>query len=635
MCLAACDQGQNPGATSDHTHSFGEWSVSKNATCAEDGIKVRYCNCGEKQSETVPALSHTEVIDEAIAPTCAVAGKTEGKHCSTCNQVIVAQSDISKLDHTYTGDLDATCEICGFTRNVDCSHTNVTILPAKAATCTETGLTEGKHCTSCDMVIVKQNVIPTIPHTYGEWITTKTANCGQDGELTRHCSCGAKQTEIIYGAGMHGEVIDPAVNPTCSTTGLTEGKHCPYCNTVFVKQEVVPTVEHVYNTTYSFDNSFHWYACSACGLAKDKAEHQVTDDGMCSVCDQPIGATEGIIYDKSGDGTYAIALAYNGTAKKIRIADTYQGLPVKAIYDNAFYNNDTITSVIIPDSVTTIGVAAFYDCGSLTSLVIGDSVTTIGNWAFSCCYSLTSLVIGNSVTTIGDYAFQECDITSLVIPDSVTTIGDWVFSYCDSLTSVVIGDSVTTIGNYAFQECYNLTSLAIPDSVTDIGLGAFSGCYELQFNEYENCKYLGSADNPYFALIEVTTKNLSSYTIHEDTKIIAGSAFQSCTRLTSVVIPDSVTTIGDWAFSYCDSLTSIVIPDSVTNIGAYAFYDCGSLTSIVIGDSVTTIGNSAFECCYSLTDVYYRDSEEEWNAISIGSNNYELTDATIHYNYVP
>ena len=97
-------------------------------------------------------------------------------------------------------------------------------------------------------------------------------------------------------------------------------------------------------------------------------------------------------------------------------------------------------------------------------------------------------------------------------------------------------------------------------------------------------------------------------------------------------IPDSVTSIGEWAFAYCDSLTSVAIPDSVTTIGDSAFRGCHSLTSVTIGNGVTRIGYAAFSSCDSLTDVYYRGSEAQWAAITIGSDNDPLTSATIHYN---
>jgi hypothetical protein len=85
-------------------------------------------------------------------------------------------------------------------------------------------------------------------------------------------------------------------------------------------------------------------------------------------------------------------------------------------------------------------------------------------------------------------------------------------------------------------------------------------------------------------------------------------------------------------FYGCSGLTSITIPDSVTSIGQYAFYKCVGLTSITIPDSVTSIGDYAFDGCIGLTDVYYTGTEEEWAAITIGEDNYHLTDSTIHYN---
>ena len=126
----------------------------------------------------------------------------------------------------------------------------------------------------------------------------------------------------------------------------------------------------------------------------------------------------------------------------------------------AFTMKNNLKTIIIPDSVTTIGRSAFASCTSLTNVTIPDSVTTIGASAFYCCHSLTSITIGDGVTTIGERAFWNCNsLTSVTIPDSVTTIGDKAFEECTSLTSVTIGDSVTTIGAYAFQNCINLTSV--------------------------------------------------------------------------------------------------------------------------------------------------------------------------------
>jgi hypothetical protein len=131
----------------------------------------------------------------------------------------------------------------------------------------------------------------------------------------------------------------------------------------------------------------------------------------------------------------------------------------------AFYNCDSLTSVTIPDSVTTIGDLAFYECYSLTSVTIGDSVTTIGDMAFYNCSSLTSVTIGDSVTTIGEWAFGDCSsLTSVTIGDSVTTIGEGAFYGCDSLTSVYCEATTPPSlgGSYVFDDNASDRTICVP-----------------------------------------------------------------------------------------------------------------------------------------------------------------------------
>ena len=281
---------------------------------------------------------------------------------------------------------------------------------------------------------------------------------------------------------------------------------------------------------------------------------------------------------------------------------------VTSIGSFAFYHCSSLTSVTIPDSVTSIGYGAFYHCSSLTSITIPESVTSIGDKAFSDCSSLTSITIPESVTSIVSYAFSDCSsLTSITIPESVTSIGSYAFSGCSSLTSITIPNSVTSIGDKAFSDCSSLTSVTIPDSVTSIGSFAFSGCYKLS-------QITLSPDNKVFrivngALIDIRRKELlflpkntsGAYIIPKGVTSIGYGAFYACSSLTSVTIPVSVTSIGNSAFSSCSSLTSVTIPNSVTSIGSFAFYHCSSLTSVTIPVSVTSIGDSAFSYCPDLT----------------------------------
>ena len=150
---------------------------------------------------------------------------------------------------------------------------------------------------------------------------------------------------------------------------------------------------------------------------------------------------------------------------------------VTSIGDSAFYGCNSLSEIVIPSSITSIGDSAFYGCNSLSGIVIPSSVTSIGDRAFSSCDSLSEIVIPSSVTSIGKSAFWGCNsLSEIVIPSSVTSICDWAFWNCRSLSEIVIPSSVTSIGKGAFYVCDSLSEIVIPSSVTSIGDSAFYGC---------------------------------------------------------------------------------------------------------------------------------------------------------------
>ena len=380
------------------------------------------------------------------------------------------------------------------------------------------------------------------------------------------------------------------------------------------------------------------------------------------VINAPNGTIEGDFVFGIIDGVNTLA-GYLGNDTEIVLPDNYS----KGNYaiGEAFRDNTSITSIEIPNSVTSIGDYAFSGCSglkkvelncatiddwfsgykSIEEVVIGNSVTSIGEEAFYNCTGLTSVVIPNSVTSIGDYAFSGCSglkkvelncatiddwfsgyksIEEVVIGNSVTSIGEEAFNFCTGLTSVEIGNSVTSIGEWAFYNCYGLTSIEIPNSVTSIGNYAFRDCSGLT----------------------------GELVIPNSVTSIGDNAFEGCSVLTSVTIGNSVTSIGSDAFEYCSGLTSIVvaegnakydsrencnaiieketntllvgckntiIPNSVTSIGDDAFYYCRGLTSVVIPNSVTSIGSQAFYNCSGLTSIEIPNS-----VTSIGSSAFYL-----------
>ncbi len=236
---------------------------------------------------------------------------------------------------------------------------------------------------------------------------------------------------------------------------------------------------------------------------------------------------------------------------------------------------------------------------TLSTYTIKDGTKWIGSDAFEGCTGLTSIDIPNSVTSIGYSAFAYCTgLTSVTIPNSVTSIGDCAFEFCRGLTSVTIPNSVTSIGACAFSGCTGLTSIDIPNSVTSIGYGAFS--------RVNNIVYTGSIGGYYPWNAKSVNGYVEGYLVYKDatkTKLLGCSSAVNG----EIVILNSVTSIGNNAFYYCSGLTSVTIPNSVTSIGKYAFYGCSGLTSVTIPNSVPNIGDCAFSGCTGLTSVV-------WNA---------------------
>ncbi len=349
-------------------------------------------------------------------------------------------------------------------------------------------------------------------------------------------------------------------------------------------------------------------------------------------------------YKVLDNGTVEIT-DYTGDAAKLSIPATLGGKKVTGIGEKAFSDCD-LTSVTVPNGVTSIGDGAFAYCTSLAAVNMPDSLKNIGSNAFEFCISLTSITIPDNVTSIGYSAFYQCQslssvklskslklidsavfsncrkLASITIPDSVKSIGNRAFVNCSKLASVSISKNVTSIEDEAFYCCESLKAITIPDSVKSIGKNAFCGCISLASvtvgSGISSVKYGAFLDTPFLKNQTADVKYLGKWVI-------------GCNNTATATIKSGTVGIANNAFENCSSLTSINIPNGVKKIGYEAFRNCSSLKSITLPDSVTSIDAGAFYRCSRLIDVYYTGSKAQWSKIDIVIGSEDLTGANIHY----
>ena len=462
----------------------------------------------------------------------------------------------------------------------------------------------------------------------------------------------------------HTEVVDAAVAPTCTETGLTEGSHCSVCGEVIKAQDVVPQTGHTYT-----DGVCH------CGAIDEDYKPNVT-------------YSEGLEFESNGDGTcYVVGM---GTCKDedVYIPRYHNEEKVTGIAEGAFEGNKKIKSIILSDTVITVGDLAFMDCENLESVEISESVTSIGD-CFVYCFNLenikvsgknstyksidgvlyskdgfilyrcpiakTEINIPNGVMKIGVAAFESCEnISDIKIPNSVVLISEMAFCECAGLTEIEIPYSVKVIDSSAFEGCTNLKTVKLPCDLDAIGDYAFAYCTNLKsivFGGTENTwtniskgedwdkktgfyiiTYEGISDGDDEIFEETFTPSGGlSYTLSNDgyyyivdgigtckdtilvipetynkkpvTEIGVG-AFKS-SKIERAIIPDSIVSIGNSAFAECSNLKSIEVPGSVVSIGNEAFYACIALENLKMDYGVETIGDSAFAECENLTTIKF------------------------------
>ena len=408
-------------------------------------------------------------------------------------------------------------------------------------------------------------------HVFGDWSIVTEATEDAAGEKKRVCSkCGFEDIETIPELGhTHDIEILPGVEATCTSMGKTEGSYCIKCDTVLVPQEII-----------LMDHKFV--------------------DGECKYCHVTGKPSVGLAMTQYDDG-YVVTGMGSCLDEKVIIPMTKNGMPVVAIDDAAFKNNDKITEIVIPASVEEIPNKAFEGCGKLKRVTINGTLYRIGEMAFWQCTSLEEVIINGSVEIVGGGAFYNCEsLTEINLPVGIKSIdGSVEYEY----------------DNYgAFEECTNLTKVTVGDESASvkfsIGDRAFYGCSALKEVTLGN----GLTDIRPFAFMYSGIKTI---TLGESLKTISGGAFYGCSELLEITIPKKVEAIydrdyistgystGDYygAFGKCESLEKVTFNSDYITIGTMAFWRCTSLEEVIFNGVVESIGGGAFYDCTSLAEL--------------------------------
>ena len=580
--------------------------------------------------------NHTVVEDPEVPATCTTAGLTAGKHCSVCNEILKAQTEIPALGH----DLE--------------THTG------KPATCTEKGWEAYDTCKRDGCTYTTYQEINALGHTGG------TATCTEQAVCER---CNEKYGNAL--GHKYGTLI-PQTNATCSATGIRSHYKCSSCNKLFADDEhkteitemdlIIPVDENAHDFgkwTRNDGAETHTRVCSF------NSEHTETENchGGTATCTEPAICTVcGEKYENARGHDYGDLISKTEpTCSATGTEAHYKCSVCNKVFKDDEHKTETtlddLTIAINPDAHnfgewiknegadTHTRICSFNSKHTETENCHGGTATCTEqavcekcnakygefakhNYKDGVCivcgirrpsegleYSLNIDKTEYIVTGIGTCTDKEIIIPSEYNAKPVTAIGNSAFSGCTGLTSIVIPNSVTNIGISAFYNCTGLTSITIPNSVTSIGSTAFGLCSKLQDIYITDIAAWCNISGLY-RLMKDSANNKKLYINNE--------------LATSITIPDGVTNIGDYAFFDCSSLTSIVIPNSVTSIGVSAFSGCSGLTSITIPNSVTNIGISAFDGCDKLQDIYITDIAA-WchisglhNLMGYGSNNKNL-----------
>ena len=458
--------------------------VTTQPACTTDGIKTFTCEaCQDTYTQSIAKLGHKLVKDAAVKPTCTTTGLTEGSHCSTCKGIIVAQNVVPANGHSPTP------------------------VAAIAATCTTDGLTEGSKCSVCRAILKEQTKVAAKGHS--------PINAGT---ATVHTRCGACGITL---STSHSYSTSVASAATCTTKGTT--KYACSCGYSYTKQDIdingnnhtgsivnggtsaahtkynccgkVVSTQHTYtHSTIAPTCTAQGYQKHACGCGYSYNTDYVASLGHtfnaitdlhCSRCGAQVYTAYALdpkdYQNKTGiditSGYVEIPATFSAGGVQYKVTSIKDHAFVRGFFTNG--SNDTLISIVLPDSITSIGGSAFGDCKGLRNVWLPKNLTSIGEQCFRYCYALSSIDFTHctKLTSLANNIFSHAGLTTIKLPPNLQSIPEYAFFGCGSLTAIDMSvcKNLTSIGGAAFGGCVSLSSIKFPDSLVSIGRSAFQG----------------------------------------------------------------------------------------------------------------------------------------------------------------
>ena len=560
------------------------------------------------------------------APTCTVEGKATHA-CVVCGEVQTYTMPATGHTEVILPGKPASCLAMGLSEGKQCGVCQLILVaqeaiektdhiavvkPGRIPTCNSEGLTDGEYCSACSLVLKEQTTLPKTEHTL-RTIPGYEATCAQPG-LTDAISCticyAVIQNHVAIPAKGHREVLIPAVRPTCTTDGNTPGYRCSACGLTTVEPTPLPAQGHV-ETLLSATTP----TCTKNGLTEGKycivcktttvVQQTVPARGHTEVVDPAVEPN--CTYTGLTEGKHC-TFCNEITVPQLTIpAKGHDFKEQKCTVCGVIQASSNLSYSLNSDkkSYTVTGIGACTDAELAIPATYNNlPVTAIASSAFRKCTQLVSVLIPDSVITIGGSAFNEClNLKTVRFGSGVKSIGEYAFANT-AITVLTLPDSLESIGRFAFQ-AVSMTTVVVPDSVTSIGVGAFMGCNSLTEITLPFIGYSESDSTPFGCIFGYGNVDGNHFTSHKQGYTSQnGIEYFIPETLRKVTVTKDVI-VQDYAFHNCDLIEVISLPTGMTYIGGYAFSNCVSLKSIQgksdgvleIPETVTYLGTGAFDIC--------------------------------------